>query len=239
MKPIIGITTFEEQSKGYHTVKSTYINAVFAAGGIPINIPIIKDEEDYETYANLVDGIIFTGGLDISPLTYGENPVKEINLMSSRRDEYELGLFKKVYEMKKPILGICRGSQLMNVALGGSLYQDINTQVQEALGHAPKSMEADEFFHWINIERNSQLYEIFGKDKIQVNSFHHQAIKELGKDLKVIALSEDGIIEGIQGTKEGFVLGVQFHPEALSPRYPEYLKIFEELITASKKNKSS
>ncbi|MFA5576547.1 MAG: gamma-glutamyl-gamma-aminobutyrate hydrolase family protein [Tissierellaceae bacterium] len=234
MKPIIGITTFEEDSKGYHSVKNTYIDAVFAAGGIPINIPMIEDEEDYQAYANLIDGIIFTGGPDILPLIYGENPIKEIGLITSRRDEYELGLFKKVYQMEKPILGICRGSQLMNVALGGNLYQDINVQVANTLGHVSKSTSADEFYHQISIVEDSRLYKIFEKKKINVNSYHHQAIKELGNDLRVIALSEDGIIEGIEGTGRGFVLGLQFHPEALAPRYPEYLKIFTEFILAAK-----
>lgn len=233
-KPIIGITTFEEDLKGFHTVNSNYVDAVFAAGGIPVNIPIIKDEKDYDAYANIIDGIVFTGGLDVSPLRYNENPLKEINLITSKRDDYEFGLFKTVYEKRIPILGICRGGQLMNVALGGSLYQDINRQVPDALGHSPKSMSSDEFFHSINIKEGSKLYDIFGKDKIYVNSFHHQSIKELGNNLKVVALAEDGIIEAIEATDDRFMIGVQFHPEGLAKRYPEYLKIFEKLILAAK-----
>lgn len=234
MKPVIGITTFEEEIKGYHTINSNYINAVFAAGGIPINIPIINDEEDYDYYINIIDGIIFSGGIDISPLSYGENPLKEIKCISSIRDKYEFGLFKKVYEQKLPVLGICRGSQLMNVYLGGSLYQDINEQVPKALGHSPGPELLEEAYHSINLKVGSKLHNIFGKEKIYVNSYHHQAINKLGENLEVIAISEDGIIEAIEATDNRFMVGVQFHPEALIKRYPEFLKLFRELIMASK-----
>lgn len=234
MKPIIGITTFEELEKGFHSVNNNYINSVFAAGGIPINIPIIHDEKDYDAYLDILDGIIFTGGLDISPLTYNENPSKEINLISSIRDTYEMGLFKKAYERKLPILGVCRGLQITNIVLGGNLYQDINTQVPGCLGHRPKGMSNEEFYHSINIKKDTKLYNIFETEKIFVNSLHHQAIKELGKDLRISALSEDGIIEAIESTDDRFLIGLQFHPEALAKRHPEFLNIFKELILAAK-----
>ncbi len=181
MKPIIGITTFESEEKGYHRIKSNYINSVFAAGGIPINIPIIHEEKDYDAYLDILDGIIFTGGLDVSPLSYNENPLKEINSTSSIRDKYEMGLFKKAYERKLPILGICRGLQVANVVLGGSLYQDIYVQVPGVLGHQPDDMPNDEFYHSINIKKDTKLFNIFKSEKIFVNSLHHQAIKELGE----------------------------------------------------------
>ena len=234
LKPIIGITTFEDKKNGYHKVSSNYINAIFAAGGIPINIPIVHDEKDYAAYINIIDGIIFTGGLDVSPLLYDENPLKEINLISSIRDKYELGLLKSAYEKKLPILGICRGCQLMNVALGGSLYQDINTQVPNSLGHSPNAISSDEFYHSINIKEESKLYNIFGTDSIFVNSFHHQAIKKLGDNLKISAVSEDGIIEAVEATDDRFMIGVQFHPEGLVKRHLEFLKLFNEFIVATK-----
>lgn len=234
MKPIIGITTFESEEVGFHRIKSNYMNAVFAAGGIPVNIPIIHDESDYDNYLDILDGIIFTGGLDVSPLTYNENPLKEINLMSSIRDKYEMGLFKRAYERKLPIIGICRGLQIANVVLGGSLYQDINAQVPGVLGHQPKSMPNDEFYHSINIKKDTRLYNIFETEKIFVNSLHHQAIKKLGKDLVIAALSEDGIIEAVEPTDDRFFIGLQFHPEDFVKRYPEFLNIFKELILAAK-----
>lgn len=234
MKPIIGITSYEEDLKGHHNLNSNYVNAVSDAGGIPIIIPIIRDEKDFDAYLDILDGIIFSGGIDISPLTYNENPLKEISRISSIRDNYEFMLFKKAYERKLPILGICRGSQLMNTALGGKLYQDINAQVPNSLGHSPKSMAGDEFFHSINIEKDSNLYNILGKEKTFVNSFHHQAIKELGNNLKVVAHADDGIIEAIEATDNRFMLGVQFHPEGLQRKHPEFLKIFKALIEAAK-----
>lgn len=234
MKPIIGITTFEEEVKGYHTLNTNYINAVFAAGGIPISIPIINDEEDYDYYVNLIDGIIFSGGIDVSPLSYGENPIKEVKFLSSVRDKYEFGLLKRAYEKKLPILGICRGCQLINVFLGGTLYQDINEQVPNALGHCPGPHLLEEIYHTINIKEGTKLHSIFGKDKIYVNSYHHQSINKLGENLKITAVSEDGIIEAIEATDERFLIGVQFHPEALQKKYPEFQRIFKELINASK-----
>ncbi|NMA86497.1 MAG: gamma-glutamyl-gamma-aminobutyrate hydrolase family protein, partial [Tissierellia bacterium] len=202
MKPIIGISSYEENHKGQYNLNINYVDAVLDAGGIPVIIPIIRDEEDAERYLDTIDGIIFSGGIDISPLNYDENPLKEINRISSVRDNYEMMLFKKAYKRKMPILGICRGSQLMNVALGGKLYQDINTQAPNSLGHSPSSMAGDEFFHSIKIEKDSNFYNIFGKEKIFVNSFHHQAVKELGNNLKAVAHAEDGIIEAIEATDE-------------------------------------
>lgn len=234
MKPIIGITTFESETKGYHTVNSYYINSVFDAGGIPVNIPIIYDENDYDAYLNIIDGIIFTGGLDISPLTYNENPLKEVNNISSIRDKYEFGLFRKAYERKLPILGICRGLQLANIVLGGNLFQDIHTQVPDTLGHRPIGISKDELYHSINIKKDSKLYSIFQSSKIFVNSNHHQSIKKLGNNLAISAVSEDGIIEAVEATDQRFFIGVQFHPECLSKKHPEFLNIFKALISAAK-----
>lgn len=236
MKPIIGITTFESEEKGYHRIKSNYINSVFAAGGIPINIPIIHEEKDYDAYLDILDGIIFTGGLDVSPLSYNENPLKEINSTSSIRDKYEMGLFKKAYERKLPILGICRGLQVANVVLGGSLYQDIYVQVPGVLGHQPDDMPNDEFYHSINIKKDTKLFNIFRSEKVFVNSLHHQAIKELGEGLVIAALSEDGIIEAVEPTDDRFLIGLQFHPEDLTKKYEEFLNIFKELVLAAKSN---
>ena len=234
MKAIIGITSYEEREVGYHSINTNYVNAIFDAGAIAISIPTIRNEEDFDHYINLVDGIIFSGGMDLSPLSYGENPLKEVKHLSSIRDEYEFNLFKRVYEKKIPILGICRGCQLINVSLGGSLYQDINEQVPNALGHCPGPHLLGELYHSINIKEDSRLYRIFEKERIYVNSFHHQAVNKLGANLKVSALSEDGIVEAIEATDDRFLIGVQFHPEALQKRYPAFQRLFKEFIKACK-----
>lgn len=234
MKPVIGITTFDEKVQGYHTINNNYMNAVFAAGGIPISIPTVNNEEDYGAYINLIDGIIFSGGIDISPFNYGENPLKEIKRISNIRDEYEFGLLDRAYKQKLPILGICRGLQLINVYLGGSLYQDIDRQLPGSLGHKPDFLTIEEEYHSINLRKGTRFYEIFNKDKIFVNSFHHQGIKKLGENLQVSGVADDGLVEVIEAADDRFMVGVQFHPEALVKRKPIFLKIFEEFILAAR-----
>jgi len=233
MKPVIGITTYTGEGSAYYSVNSTYIDSVFAAGGIPVQIPVIDDEKDFESYMNILDGIIFTGGIDISPLTYGENPVSKINAISSRRDAYEIRLFKKAYADNMPIMGICRGNQLVNVALGGSLYQDINAQIPGSYGHFPDMASMDELYHSVDFVKGSKLHQIFGAEKMNVNSFHHQAIKKLGDGLVISAMSEDGIVEGVEAADSRFLIGVQWHPEGLTKRCPIFLKLFESLVSAA------
>lgn len=235
MKAIIGITSYEENINGHHNLNNNYINAVLDAGGIPVIIPTIREDEDYDIYLDKLDGLIFSGGIDVSPLRYKESPLKEINRISSVRDGYELKLFKKAYERKLPILGICRGSQLMNVALGGKLYQDINQQLPEAFGHSPKNMKSSQVFHSIKLKKDSSFYQIIGEEEIFVNSFHHQAVKELGQNLRAVAHAEDGIIEAIEARDDRFMIGVQFHPEGLQEEHPQLAKLFKAFIIEAAK----
>ena len=236
MRPMIGLTTFVE-SKGttrYSSLNYTYIDAIIQAGGIPVMIPIVEDRECLLKYMDVIDGIVFTGGEDVSPLYFGENPIKEIGSISQERDDCEMYLFKEAYELNMPILGICRGAQLMNVALGGSLYQDISAQVEDSLGHSSESGPSHQVHHMIRIEKDSKLYDIFENDRIAVNSFHHQSVKGLGKGLKASAFSYEGIIEAVESTEKGFVVGVQWHPEALVHKHPIFIKLFNEFIMQCK-----
>lgn len=233
MKPIIGVTTFLSEQSKYSTVSRNYIDSIYAAGGLPVNIPIIAGETNYDAYIDMVDGILFTGGNDIAPYFFGENPVKELHSMSSIRDEYELALFKSAYEKNMPIFGICRGIQLINVALEGSLYQDIYTQVPGTLGHYPQQTASDEFYHSVQIHKDTKLYEIFGTERIFTNSFHHQSVKALGKNLVATAFSEDGIVEAVESTEDRFLLGVQWHPECMTKRHPMFLGLFTHFVQAS------
>ena len=231
MKPIIGLTSQFEYSvsRKFNKLNYTYIDAVVKGGGVPIIIPILKNLDDLDKYLDSVDGIIFTGGEDISPLLFGEDPTKEVDTICYDRDKIELELFKRAYSRGMPILGICRGLQLINVALGGTLYQDINSQLPNSLGHI-STYNIEGGYHSVDIINDTILYDILGKEKINVNSQHHQSVKELGKNLRVNALSSDGVIEGIETTTGNFVLGVQFHPEAMIEEAKEFINIFEYFI---------
>lgn len=236
MKPIIGITTFHEvkSQKSISSVSNHYVTAIEKVGGVPILIPISENMEDVKEYLRIIDGIIFTGGECVSPIKFGENPSERISNVSDLRDDFELELFREAYKIDMPILGVCRGTQLINIALGGNLYQDIFSQKSICYGHMPREIQVYNLFHLINIKENSKLFDIFKTTELGVNSFHHQAIKDLGKDLKVIALSKDGIIEGIESLSRKFLIGVQWHPEDLTIKHDEFLKLFKALIDSIK-----
>lgn len=239
LKPVIGLTTsIDDNASGrFSLLNYNYINSITMAGGIPVLIPIIEDKDDINRYADIVDGILFVGGDDISPLYFGENPISKINSISTRRDFIELELFKKAWEKDMPIFGICRGAQVMNVALGGTLYQDIDSQYEGVLGHYPKNISRDELYHSVKLREGSKLSRIFNTDEIKVNSFHHQAVKDLGKGLTISAESSEGIIEGIEAEDKRFVVGVQWHPEGLTLRYPEFQKLFCAFVNSCKLSK--
>jgi putative glutamine amidotransferase len=237
MKPIIGLTTFYENRprRDQTSVSNNYINSVLNAGGLPIMLPIVNDDKDIDRYVDMLDGIVFTGGEDVSPMLYGENPLRQVTYISTDRDTHEIAMFKRAYEKNIPILGICRGIQLMNIALGGTLYQDIDAQIGGALGHGPMENPVNELYHFVKIQRDSRLYDIFQTEELKVNSFHHQSIKDLGTDLRVTALSAEGVIEGVENCQKNFVVGVQWHPEDLTSRYPLFLKLFQGFIGACDK----
>ncbi len=235
LKPIIGLTCHKEDKihSSINRVNYAYIWAVVRAGGIPVIIPILENTDDINKYIDIIDGIIFTGGGDISSHYFGEEPIKEVDGVCLDRDRTELALFHEAYERSMPIFGICRGSQLINISLGGSIYQDIYTQVSNVLGHTCENNIQDGY-HTINIQKDSILHKIFGKEKLVVNSLHHQSIKTLGKDLKITASAADGIVEAIESTNDKFVLGVQFHPEAMAMKYEEFLKPFKYFVDKCK-----
>lgn len=228
MKPIIGLISQYEYSvnRKFNKLNYTYVDATIKGGGVPIIIPILRDFTDLDRYLDSIDGLIFTGGEDVSPLLFGENPIREVETICYDRDRMEMEVFKRAYDRKIPILGICRGLQLINVALGGTLYQDINRQLPNSYGHI-STYNIEGGYHSIEIIDDTILYDVLGRKSVNVNSQHHQSVKELGKNLRVNALASDGVVEGIESTDGRFILAVQFHPEAMISEHEEFINIFK------------
>lgn len=242
MKPIIGLPTSYARdcwTNKYYT-REYDIDAIKKNGGIPILLPYTEDEEMIDSYFEIIDGLYLAGGDDVSPLTYGEAPVKNLGVTIKRRDDFEIALFQRARKSKMPVLGICRGFHMINICMGGSIYQDIFSQVEGVYQHVPQGFpdncDPSEPVHEIDIFEDSNLADLIGQGKKMVNSIHHQAIKDLGKDLIVSAKSSDGIVEGIEYTGEDqYILGVQWHPEIMNNRFEEFDKIFQSFIRKCEK----
>ena len=236
INPVIAITTYcgKEDNDDYGKVRCSYINAISGAGGRPVLIPQLQNEDKAESYIDLIDGLVLTGGSDVCPHYYGEEP-EDIKDNNPSRDKWEIELFTQAYEKNIPVFGICRGMQLMNVALGGSLYQDINKHLGKELLHWPQDQEY--IRHFVDIERKSKLFKVLCSDRIKVNSYHHQAIKKMAPPLKAVATAEAGIIEAVEAAEKEFILGVQWHPEDLINKQPCFLKAFKILVENAGKDK--
>lgn len=237
-KPVIGITLFRKYEDNgrncYNKIGCDYTNAIVSAGGIPVPVPVLKDKKEAEYYIELIDGLLLTGGEDINPSCYGEEPIKELKSFDINRDRWEIELFKKSYEQNLPVLGICRGMQLMNVALGGTLYQDIEKQYDKNKIHlSDRNVEC--IYHVIKIDSDSKLYNILCEtDKYRVNSYHHQAIKKLSPQIRIAAES-DGVIEAIESKNKKFIIGVQWHPEELVGNKTCFHYLFNNLVAEAEK----
>ncbi|MCK5780393.1 MAG: gamma-glutamyl-gamma-aminobutyrate hydrolase family protein [Psychrilyobacter sp.] len=196
-------------------VNNHYSNSMIKIGVTPIILPLTTDKETIAKYIDLVDGIILTGGDDVNPQLFNEEFLPETQVPDLDRDSFDMSLIKVGIEKKIPILGVCRGMQLLNIYFNGSLYQDLKYNDEVKLKHLQDMKKPDMPVHKVILSENSLLNEIFSKN-IWVNSFHHQGIKVLGEELKISAVSTDGIIEAIEYTEnEQFLLGVQWHPEMM------------------------
>lgn len=239
MKPVIGITTFYDRKthKTYTSVSDSYIKSVIMAGGIPILLPVVEEVELADEYLGAIDGLLLSGGEDVCTMRYGENPIKEVEMFCPQRDDFEINLFIEALNRDMPVLGICRGLQVMNAALGGTLYQDIFTQVDHVLGHLPKKLPVDTLFHTINFTEGSRMEEIFNTRELRVNSYHHQAVRKVADAFIATAFSTDNIIEAIEHREKHFTVGVQWHPEDLTTKYAHFVKLFAALVTAAGRQK--
>lgn len=195
-------------------LQNTYTKAIEESGGSPILLPYVERDESLDAFVDICDGFLFTGGADVDPHRYGEEIKPTCCQIHKYRDDLEIRTFKKIYETKKPIMAICRGAQLVNVALGGTLYQDIPTEIISNIPHR-QTEPKDSHSHEICVFENTPLRHLVMSERIKVNSFHHQALKLLGNGLSVMATADDGVIEAVYSTEHPYLLAYQWHPERL------------------------
>lgn len=232
-KPIIGVTPLFDDRRESIWMIAGYLKAIQHAGGVPVVLSLSDCEEEIEQIAQDFDGFLFTGGHDVGPSLYGEEKLPFCLNTCNYRDDFEKILFEKALEYKKPILAICRGFQFMNVMLGGSLYQDIESQTKPniKLAHSQEKPH-DTAAHSVKICRDTPLYDLIKADEIEVNSIHHQAVKVLSDRLLPMAIAPDGIIEAAYMPDEKFVLGVQWHPEFMYENDEAAARLFERFVLA-------
>lgn len=209
---------------------------LYEAGAQPLVLPYPPQGQSLDTLLGLMDGLMLIGGdFDIDPRRFGEEPVAELGTLKPDRNAFEFRLYEQARELDMPVLGICAGMQLINVAAGGTLYQDLKSQRPEGLDHEQKHNRKVQA-HAVDIMQDSMLQKICGVEPLDVNSTHHQAVKQLGQGLRAAAISEDGLIEAIEATARSFCLGVQWHPETMeqSVSSARHLAIFQAFVTAAK-----
>lgn len=231
MYPLIGITTSYDNENKKASLNRGYFRAVQQAGGIPVPVLPLDDSEILLRLLERIDGIIFSGGPDVDPFYFHEEPHPNTGDICPERDEAEVFLARECMRRAKPMLGICRGIQLLNIALGGSIYQDIPSQIKKPLKHR---QDAPRWYPTHEVEiicEGSILFKIFDRNRIRVNSFHHQSVKDIGPDFKVTAVAPDGVIEAIEAKdRDIFCMGVQWHPEEMWQKDPLQFKLFQRFV---------
>lgn len=229
MRPIIGVLPLFNSNNGNYWINPAYMDGVEAAGGLPVLLTLTENEDALEQYCTGFDGFVFTGGQDIHPELYNEEAIPECDYQVWNRDRQELWMLRRLLELDKPVLGVCRGCQMMNIALGGSLYQDIPVQLAGALAHR-QAEPYEETCHEVDIIEGSLLHKTIGASRLRVNSIHHQGVKSLGSGLTASAIAPDGLIEAVEKPGNRLYLGVQWHPEYLWRRDERAGKIFGLLV---------
>lgn len=236
MKPLIGVTCSWDEEKGRIFLGRMYLEAVRAAGGIPLPLDCTSDGDATAGIAGVINGLILSGGPDVDPVFFGEDPVPACGEICPERDQFELALARVALASGIPILGICRGIQVMNTAAGGDICQDIGTQ--QPGSRIKHFQEAPRWHptHGIAVLEGTVLASILGAGPLRVNSFHHQAVRRVAPGFIVSARSADGVIEAVESPDLPFALGVQCHPETLWKRHPAFLKLFVSLVDSARQN---
>jgi putative glutamine amidotransferase len=219
--PVIGLPTVPIEPAGRrparYGINQAYVRALSQAGASPLLIPLLEDEAQLRAIYERLDGILFPGGEDVDPHEYGEEPLDNLNIVEPARDRVELRLARWAFEDDLPTLGICRGQQLLNVAYGGTLYQDLLGQQATPVDHAQNDgRQRSDLVHRVRIDPDSQLAQLIDETEVEVNSLHHQAVKRPAPRLRVTARAEDGVIEGLESDERRFLLTVQWHPEEIA-----------------------
>jgi putative glutamine amidotransferase len=245
--PLIGITTFHRRPASNHgsamqAQQASYLGAIAGAGGAPILVPLYLEENALQAIFERLDGLVLPGGVDVSPDVYGEAPHDKLGRVYEPLDRTELALTRWAVAVDCPVLAICRGIQVLNVALGGSLYQDIPSQLPDALEHdrfRSRGYPPIDQAHDVNVEAGSRLAAALSATQVTTNSRHHQAIKVPASKLATVAYTSDGLIEGVEMPGARFIIGVQWHPENLVDKDPAMRCLFETFVEAARDPKVS
>jgi putative glutamine amidotransferase len=231
-RPCIGITTAHINEQDCHSCRIYYTEGIRQAGGIPLLLPPLVDQDELLDCAVRLNAILLSGGGDVHPSLFGEQPHWKLGEFDPVRDDFEIRMLRIMIDLGKPVLGICRGIQVINVAMGGSLYQDLASQQPQSLQH---QQEAPRWYptHAVTVRQGSRLLDILGTAQIHVNSLHHQAVKEVAPGLQATAWADDGVIEGVEAPGHPWLLGVQWHPEGMWKHDQAAASLFRALVTAA------
>lgn len=235
-KAVIGVMPLYDDEKDSIWMLQGYFDALKAAGAIPVMLPLHLDDDELAQINGYFDGWLFTGGHDVNPNIYGENASEKCGIPNDDRDKLESAVFKTAIAEDKPILGICRGIQIINAFMGGTLYQDLDSERSSDIEHHMLP-PYDRKQHSVSIMPDTPLYKVLGKSEIAVNSYHHQAIKKLGDGLEVMAVSEDGLVEAVYSAGKKFLWAVQWHPEFSYKSDDNSMKILNTFVKACKNRK--
>ncbi len=231
MKPIIGVAARYEESTGNYWSRPGYLEGMEEAGAAPVLLPLTEEEALLAQFTELCSGFLFPGGQDLDPALYGEERTERCEAVVPKMDGGERALFRFALASGKPLLGVCRGLQLFNVMLGGTLYQDFPTEQPGSVIHRGKTLD-DEVRHPVSVLPDTLLAQVLSAGEIEVNSYHHQGIKKLGKGLQIAAAAPDGLIEAAFLRDHRFALAVQWHPELIYQTDENSRKIFRAFAAA-------
>jgi putative glutamine amidotransferase len=232
-RPAVGLTIGNSDDVEIFHLRDDYVRALETAGALPLVLAPGRPEDAPELLDRL-DALVLSGGVDVDPARYGEDRHPKVTRVVPERDAFEIALVREALRRDVPLLAICRGHQVLNVASGGTLYQDIPSQLSGAGDHDPDT-ERWEHCHEVDVLPGTRLREVLGKDRVSVNSFHHQAVKDLGQGLVLSARGAgDGVVEGIEAPARRYAIGVQWHPESFWDRPQGFQSLFEGLVRAAR-----